>query len=399
MLEVRDELLDRLDDLCLGEVLIGKDGLELVKEAVDFVHAVADGLLDDAQGLEAVHVELLPGNVELFVGLLAGGVALEIDNGIIGSILFHLGGEMLRFCIRGTFFLAEAFGLDEVVADATESKHLVFAELREEHFARIAEDAGEHADLAGFLRTHEVALDIAGSGQRLTLLKPMQPAIRQGSVAESDIGKTGGRDLEVLVVRHHQVLHDPLAGAHDVHGVGCFIGGDAEEVLGRIDRQQVHQLFRLDIIVLDERLDAVPVLLAAHMLMGRKVGDDVEAFLLAEDPLEDGIREVERIATELVRNIQAFRAANIAHQFGEAVLVEIDNDDAFRLEAKDCLDETGTYRTGTTDDADSLVLDLLRKLFLVCLDVRSEHAGLTTGYVGFYKLGEVEHIMIQKPYS
>ena len=74
-------------------------------------------------------------------------------------------------------------------------------------------------------------------------------------------------------------------------------------MLGGIDRQQVHQFLRLDIVVLDERLDAVPILLTAHLFMGREVGDDVKAFLLAEDPLEDRIREVERVAAELVRDI------------------------------------------------------------------------------------------------
>ena len=303
MLEVRDELLDRLDDLRLGEVLISKDGLELVEEAVDFGHAVADGLLDDAQGLEAVHVELLARDVELLVGLLAGGVALEIDDGVIGGILLHLGSEMLCFGIRGAFFLAEALGLHEIVADAAEGEHLVLPEFGEEDFAGIAQDAGEHADLAGFLRAHEIALDIARGGQRLALLEPMEPAVRQRAVAEGDIGKAGGGDLEVLVVSHHKVFHDPLAGTHDVHGVGGFIGGDTEEMLGRIDRQQVHQFLCLDVVVLDERLDAVPILLAAHVLMGREVGDDVEAFLFPEDALEDGIREVERIATELVWDV------------------------------------------------------------------------------------------------
>ena len=303
MLEVRDELLDRLDDLRLGEVLIGKDGLELVKESVDFGHAVADGLLDDAQGLEAVHVELFARDVELFVGLLAGGVALEIDDGVIGSILFHLGGEMLRFRIRGTFFLTEPLGLHEIVADAAEGEHLVLSESGEEDLSGIAQDACEHADLAGFLRAHEVALDIAGGSQRLTLLQAMEPAIRQRTIAESDIGKARGGDLEVLVVGHHEILHDPLASTHDVHGIRRLIGGHAEEVFGRINRQQIHQLLRLDVVVLDERLDAVPVLLTAHVLMGGEIGDDVKALLLAENAFEDRIGEVERIAAELVRNI------------------------------------------------------------------------------------------------
>ena len=313
MLEVRDELLDRLDDLRLGEVLIGKDGLEPVEEAIDFGHAVADGLLNDAQGLEAVHVELLTRDVELLVGLLAGGVALEIDDGVIGSVLFHLGGEALRFRIRGTFFLAKSLGLHEIVADAAEGEHLVLPEFGEEDFTGIAQDAGEHANLAGFFRAHEIALDIAGGGQGLTLLQPMEPAVRQRAVAESDIGKARGGDLEVFVIGHHEVFHDSLAGSHDIYGIGRLIGGDAEEMLGRIDRQQIHQLLRLDVVILDERLDAVPVLLRADVLMGGKIGDDVEALLLAEDPLENRVREIERIAAELLGNEEAVRAAHVAH--------------------------------------------------------------------------------------
>ena len=342
MLEVRDERLDRLHDIFLGKALISKDRFQLREELIDLSHIMPRGLLDDAKRLEAVHIELLARDIELFVGLLAGGVALEIDDGVIGGVLFHPGGEALRFRVRGTFFLTEALGLDEIVADAAEGEHLVLPEFGEEDFAGISQDAGEHADLAGFLRAHEIALDIAGGGQRLPLLEPMEPAVRQRAVAESDIGKAGGGDLEVLVVSHHEVLHDALAGAHDVHGVRRLIGGDAEEMLRRIDRQQVHQLLRLDVVVLNERLDAVPVLLAANVLMGREVGDDVEAFFLAEDPFEDRIRKVEGIAAELVRNEESLRAPNIAHQLREAVLVEIHDHHALGFEPQDSLDEART---------------------------------------------------------
>ena len=131
----------------------------------------------------------------------------------------------------------------------------------------------------------------------------MDPAIGQGTVAEGHIGKAGGGDFEVLVVSHHQVFHDALAGAHDVHRVGGLVGGDAEEVLGRIDRQQVHQYLRLDIVILDERLHAVAVFLAAHMLVGREVRHNIKALLLAEDALEDRVREVQRITAELIRYV------------------------------------------------------------------------------------------------
>ena len=111
----------------------------------------------------------------------------------------------------------------------------------------------------------------------------------QLSVRERHVGKSGCSHLEVLVVGHHQIFHNALAGSHDVHRIGGLVGGDAEEVLGRIDRQQVHQPLGLDVVVLDERLHAVAVLLAAHVLVGGEVGHDVEALLLTEDTLEDRV--------------------------------------------------------------------------------------------------------------
>ena len=123
-----------------------------------------------------------------------------------------------------------------------------------------------------------------------------------------------------------------LLAAHNVHGIGGFVGADAEEVPGRIDRQQVHQPFGLDVVVLDESLHAVAVLLAAHVLMGREVGHDVEALLLAEDALEDRVREVQRIAAELIRHIEAFRGAHVAYQLRQAVLVEVNHHHAPGLE-------------------------------------------------------------------
>lgn len=261
MLEIGNERLNGVYDVFLGEVRSGENRLELTEEVIDLRHTVTDGLLDDAQGLEAFHIEFLARDIELLVGLLASGVALEIDDGIIGGILFHLCGEMLRFGVRGAFFLAEAPGLHEIVADAAEGEHLVFSEFGKEYFAWIAQDAGQHANLAGFLRAHEIALDIAGGGKGLALLQPMEPAVRQRTVAESDIGEACGGDLEGTVVDHHEVFHDPLAGAHDVHGIGSFVRGHAEEVFGRIDRQQVHQLLRFYVVILDKRLDAISVLL------------------------------------------------------------------------------------------------------------------------------------------
>lgn len=89
-----------------------------------------------------------------------------------------------------------------------------------------------------------------------------------------------------------------------------------------------------------------------------------------------------------------FRAPHIAHQLGEAVLVEIDNHHALGLETKDGLDEAGTYRPGPTNDTDLPALDFLRQLLLVRLNIGGEHTDGAEGDVRGDELGEVKHILI-----
>ena len=91
------------------------------------------------------------------------------------------------------------------------------------------------------------------------------------------------------VVGHHKVFHNALASSHDVHRISGLIGRNAEKVLRRIDGEKVHQLLGLDVVVLDESLNRILILLRTHMFVSRKVGDNVEAFLLTEDALKNRI--------------------------------------------------------------------------------------------------------------
>ena len=59
-------------------------------------------------------------------------------------------------------------------------------------------EAGQHTDLAALLGRHEVTLHVRGSHQRLLLLQAVYPSIRQGTVRESDISKTGGGHFEIF---------------------------------------------------------------------------------------------------------------------------------------------------------------------------------------------------------
>ena len=104
-----------------------------------------------------------------------------------------------------------------------------------------------------------------------------------------------------------------------------------EETLRRINRQQVHQLLRLDIIVLNQSLYAITVFLRTNMLMRREIRHNVKALLFTEYPLKYWVCKVQRIATEFVRHIQSIRRTHIAHQLRQPVLIQINHHYRCRL--------------------------------------------------------------------
>ena len=53
MLEVRDEFLDGLDDLGLGEVITVEDGFKLFEEGVDLGHRATGGFFHYAKGFDS----------------------------------------------------------------------------------------------------------------------------------------------------------------------------------------------------------------------------------------------------------------------------------------------------------------------------------------------------------
>lgn len=78
VLKIGQKFSQRFYNLGFGEVVFGKDGLELLEEGIHLGLVVMDGLLHYAKGLEARKVDLLARDVELFVGFLAGGVGGEV---------------------------------------------------------------------------------------------------------------------------------------------------------------------------------------------------------------------------------------------------------------------------------------------------------------------------------
>ena len=62
----------------------------------------------------------------------------------------------------------------------------------------------------------------------------------------------------------------------------------------------------------------------AHMLVGGKVSHNLKRTIVSENLIEHPVSKVYRIGDKFVRDVVLGRAAQITHQLGETVLVNID---------------------------------------------------------------------------
>lgn len=386
MLEVRDHLFEQFHHLSLLEVRLLEEVFQLYVESLNLGLRLARVFLDNAQRLETLHVQLLAGDVEFFKTFLAGGVAGEVIYRIGVRICGH-GGRKLP-CLFLTLAVLDFVTQrgQELVADGGERHHLLFAQLGEEDFATLAQDARQHADLTAFVGRYEVALHVVGRAHRLVLHEAVDETGQQGAVAEGHVGKARRGDGEVLGVTHDHLLHHLLAATHDVDRVGGLVGADAEEMLGLELAKQVHEFLGLDVVVLDEGLHAVLVFLGAHVLVGREVGHDVEAALLAEDLLEDGIRVTEGIGAVIVGHIHAVGGTKRTGELGEVVFAQIHHHQRPGLKRQDGTDERGADGTTTPYHQHLPVLDLARQLRTVVFNIPKKHRFASLGDVRAYKV-------------
>lgn len=95
----------------------------------------------------------------------------------------------------------------------------------------------------------------------------MLPSVRKAAITESYICKSCCGYGEFLAISHDQILHDTLAGSHDIYRVCSLVCRYTEEMLGRINAKQVHQLLGLNIVILYQSLNAIFIFFTANMLM------------------------------------------------------------------------------------------------------------------------------------
>ncbi len=161
-------------------------GLEVVQLGLVVVRLV----LDDAEVLEAGHVQGLVVGVEFLEVLFSGGVAgeevyrplalgLEFGNAGTGFVL----GRAVDGFIACAFKVAFCY-----LAEGDEIQTLV--ELGKKDVPVVAQEAGAQAQFARFLGGNEVAAHVVGSGEGLVLLHAAVEAI-DGSGRAPTCGRVG----------------------------------------------------------------------------------------------------------------------------------------------------------------------------------------------------------------
>ncbi len=258
MLEVVDELPNRLHHLRLREVLLRKYTLKPGEEPINLIHRVPYRLLHYPKSFEPLHIYLLPRHIKFLIRLLSRSIASKVNHRIRFRVIPHSSSILLRLSIRRALLLLEPLSLHEIITYRRESQHLILPQFREKHLSPITQNTSQHTNLSALLRRHKVRLsehkaeshsdfverlrtrrcqippNITRRSQRLFLLQPMNPPVRQQPIRKSHIRKSRRRHLKILIIRHHQILHDSLRSPHDIHRISRLIRRHADlESLGK----------------------------------------------------------------------------------------------------------------------------------------------------------------------
>ncbi len=113
------------------------------------------------------------------------------------------------------------------------------------------------------------------------------------------------------------------------------------------------------------------------MLVGGEVGHDVEGTMRVEQFREHRFAEVDRIGDEVGRDPVIAFAAKVADQFGESVLVVVDDAQLGDVEPEHRLDVVRADRTGTADHQRPFAIQLGVQLGRILAEIFRQQAVLS----------------------
>jgi len=125
------------------------------------------------------------------------------------------------------------------------------------------------------------------------------------------------------------------------------------------------------------------------MLVGGKVGHNLEWPVMAENLFKDLVAEIHRVGDEFGGDMVPGGAAQVAHQFGEAVLADVNHYQFPDVEFQDRLNVMGTYASGPADHQHRFAADAALQFRFVFPEILRQEAFFPMGDVFFDKGADV----------
>ena len=224
--------------------------------------------------------------------------------------------------------------------------------LLNEQVTGVAVLEGEHNQIHSLVQVHQEAGHVGvGDGDGIARLDLVDEQGDDAAAGAHDVAVTGAADGGAAALCGHtgvgidDVLHHGLGDAHGVDGIGCLVGGQADNTLDTCVNGGVEDVVGADDIGLDGLHGEE--LAGGDLLQGSGVEDVVHAGHGVLDGL--GIPDIADIELDLLGGLRVPGLELVAHI---VLLLFVPGEDADLLQVRvqEVLQDGGTKGTGTASD-------------------------------------------------
>ena len=226
---------------------------------------------------------------------------------------------------------------------------------------------GEHNQIHSLIQIHQEAGHVGiGDGDGIASLDLVDEQRDDRATAAHDVAVTGAADGGAATLSSHtgigvdDVLHHGLGDAHSVDGVGCFIGGQADDTLDTGINGGVQHIISTDDVGLDG--------LHGEELAGRNLlqSSSMEDVINTRHSITDRLRiaDITDVELDLASSLRVLCLKLMTHI---VLLLLITGEDANFLQVRiqKVLQNGGTERTGTASNHKGCVIKCRHFYFLV----------------------------------
>ena len=224
--------------------------------------------------------------------------------------------------------------------------------LLNEQVTGVAVLEGEHNQIHSLVQIHQEAGHVGvGDGDGIAGLDLVDEQGDDAAAGAHDVAVTGAADGGAAALCGHtgvgidDVLHHGLGDAHSVDGIGCLVGGQADDTLHTCVNSSMQDVIRTDDVSLDSLHGEE--LAGGDLLQGSGVEDVVHAGHCVLDGL--GIPDIADVELDLLCGLRVPGLKLVAHI---VLLLFVPGEDADLLQVRvqEVLQDGGTKGTGTAGD-------------------------------------------------